>query len=267
MTTSLYVNAVEFVAPGLGSAVELFAHLDGTPLSVIEDWTPAPGRLPRRQALRLSESTRLAIMAAEQVAEAMPAEAAWVFASSTGDGWTLNEILAALSRPEMMIQPLRFQNAVHNAAQGQWSIVAGATGPATSIAAYDDSVGAGMLKAMMQAALEWFDVGLVAFDAPLPPPLHEKRPVSLPMAAAFALSPEPREAALCRLDLEITAQCGPTDPTEAGVAQEVLNSGNPVRFVLPLLERIHRADPRPVVLGLPGGGGLTVRVAEARHAR
>ncbi|HUF87514.1 MAG TPA: beta-ketoacyl synthase chain length factor [Thermohalobaculum sp.] len=267
MTASLFVNAVAFNAPGLGCAAELFAHFDGAPLAAAEAWTPMPERLPRRQALRLSESTRLAMLAAEQIAGAVPAQAAWVFASSTGDGWTLNEILASLSRPGMMIQPLRFQNAVHNAAQGQWSIAAGATGPATSIAAYDDSVGAGMLKAMMQAALERTDVGLVLFDAPLPPPLHEKRPVALPMAAAFALSPEPGAATLCRLALQVIAPGRPSDPAEAAVAQALRCSGNPVRFVLPLLERIHRADPRPLVLGLPGGAGLEVTVGEAPDAR
>lgn len=267
MIGSLHVSAIGFAAPGLGSAAALFQHLDGAPLAGTADWTPAPERLPRRQMRRLSESTLVAIMAAEQIGDALPAAGAWVFASSTGEGRILTEILAALCRPEIMIQPLRFQNAVHNAAQGQWSIVAGATGPATSIAGHDDSVGAGLLKCALQAAEEATAVGLVAFDAPLPPPLHDKRPVAMPVAAALALTPGPTAASRCRLDLSVTTSGPPSDPAESGAAEALLASGNPVRFLLPLLARIHRGDPRPVLLGLPGGARLEVTVGEADHAR
>ncbi len=266
MTGRLHVNAIGFAAPGLDSSAGLFAHFNGADWSGGEGWKPAPASLPRRQALRLSDSTRLAILAAEQIGQAVPEQAAWVFASSTGESRTLNGILAALSRPEIMIQPLRFQNSVHNAAQGQWSIVAHATGPATSIAAYDDSVGAGLLKAMMQAALEKTAVGLVVFDAPFPPPLHEKRRFDLPMAAALALSPEPTPGSRCVLDLEIIARAVPSGLDGTNAAAGLLDSGNPVRFILPLLERMHRLDPRAVVLGLPGGAGLKVTVSEGPHA-
>lgn len=266
MNAILYLSAVGFAAPGINSAAALFDHLDGAPLADAASWTPVPECLPRRQLLRLGESTRLALMAAEQIGSSLPAESAWVFASSTGEGWILNEILASLCRTEIMIQPLRFQNAVHNAAQGQWSIVAGATGPATSVAAYDHSAGAGLLKSMMQAAQEETPVGLVVFDAPLPPPLHEKRPFAMPMAAALALTPARTAGSRCRIDLSITTGEPLSDPAGTAVAATLVASGNPVRFMLPLLERIHRADPRPVVLGLPGGAALKLSVAEAGHA-
>lgn len=266
MTWRLHVNAIGFAAPGLDSSAGLFAHFHGADWSGPADWKPAPASLSRRQALRLSDSTRLAIMAAEQIGQAVPEQAAWVFASSTGESRTLNGILAALSQPEILIQPLRFQNSVHNAAQGQWSIAAHAIGPATSIAAYDDSVGAGLLKAMMQATLEKTAVGLVVFDAPFPPPLHEKRRFDLPMAAALALSPEPTPGSRCVLDLEIIARAAPSGLDGTNAAAGLLDSGNPVRFILPLLERMHRLDPRAVVLGLPGGAGLKVTVSEVALA-
>jgi hypothetical protein len=266
MTERLHVNAIGFAAPGLDTTAELLAYFDGVDRSSPAGWSPATASLARRQALRLSNATRLAIMAAEQIGQALPDQAAWVFASSTGESQTLNEILAALSQPEIMIQPLRFQNSVHNAAQGQWSILARATGPATSIAAYDDSVGAGLLKAMMQVAIEETAVGLVVFDAPFPPPLHEKRRFDLPMAAALALSPEPAPESICVLDLEVVADSAPSGLGGTKAAAGLLDSGNPVRFILPLLERIHRLDQRPVVLGLPGGAGLKITVSEAPNA-
>ncbi len=266
MTGSLYVNAIGFAAPGIDTSAALFAHFNGADWSGAEGWKPAPAVLPRRQALRLSETTRLAIMAAEQIGDAVPDQAAWVFASSTGEGGTLHEILAALTRPEIMIQPLRFQNSVHNAAQGQWSIAAHATGPATSIAAYDDSAGAGLLKAAMQAELENTALGLVVFDWPLPPPLHEKRPVDLPMAAALALSPEPTPESRYALDIEVIARVAPPNLSGENIAAGLRDCGNPVRFILPLLERMHHCDGRAAILSLPGGGGLKVTVSEVPDA-
>jgi predicted hotdog family 3-hydroxylacyl-ACP dehydratase len=260
MIGRLHVNAIGFAAPGIDCAAALFAHFGGAGWVGAEGWTPSSARLSRRQALRLSEATRLAIMVAEQIGEAVPREAAWVFASSTGEGETLNEILTALCQPEIMLQPLRFQNSVHNAAQGQWSIIAGATGPATSIAAYDHSVGAGLLKAMMQAVLENTPVGLVVFDAPMPPPIHEKRRFGLPMAAALALSPEPAPESRCALDIEVIPHATPSDPATMTAASGLLGSGNPVRFILPLLEAMHRPDGQAVVLALPGGAGLKVTI-------
>jgi hypothetical protein len=248
------VAALGFVAPGIADVAALRAHLAGTPLDPPLDWRASPASLPRRQARRLSAGVALAIAAAEQVAPALPRDAAWVFASSLGEGETLRDILAALARPEVMIQPIKFQNAVHNTAQGQWSIIAGAEGPATSIAAHDETVGAGLLKAAMQVLIERRAVGLVMFDAPLPPPLHEKRPLSMPMAAALALTGQ--GGALGSLALSLDHDALPTDPRESGAGAPLLDSGNPVRFALPLLARIGRADPRPVVLQLPGGARL-----------
>lgn len=250
------VAGIGFVAPGLDDAAALGAHLAGAPLVVPEGWRPAPAGLARREARRLSAGIALAIAAAEQVAPALPHHAAWVFASAVGEGETLTDILAALARPQIMIQPLRFQNAVHNAAQGQWSIVAGAQGPATSIAGYDQTAGAGLLKAAMQVLLERRPVGLVAFDAPLPPPLHEKRPLALPMAAALALLPEGSTRSMGSLELSLDGEAAPTAAEDSGASELLVGSGNPARFALPLLARIQQGDVRPVVLGLPAGGGL-----------
>lgn len=258
MRARLFVTATGFAAPGLETAEALGAHLAGAPFSAPSDWKALPGSLGRRQALRLSDATRLAIMAAEQIGGAVPPDGGWVFGSSTAEGGTLHEILMALRAPEIMIQPIRFQNAVHNAAQGQWSIIAGATGPMTSIAAYDQTVGAGLLKAMMQAVSEGAPVGLVMFDAPMPPPLHEKRPFALPLAAAIALGPEPLPGCIASLEIEIVREAGATPPSASGVARELSDSANPIAFVLPLMQQILAPDGTAVVLDLPGSSALRI---------
>ena len=266
MVGRVSVAGLGFTAPGLADVRTLRAHLAGAPVVAAEGWRPSPVGLPPRQARRLSCGIALAIAAAEQIALALPADAAWVFASAVGEGETLKDILAALSGPDIMVQPLKFQNAVHNAAQGQWSILAGAEGPATSIAAYDETVGAGLLKAAMQVLLERRAVGLVMFDAPLPPPLHEKRPLALPMAASLALTVDGASGALGSLELALAHDTEPTDPRESGASALLVDSANPVRFALPLLARIDRRDRRPIVLRLPGGGGLRAAFTGAGDA-
>lgn len=263
MTQKLYVNAAGFVAPGFDSIAALEAHLDGAPANKPEDWKPQPTSLPPRAARRLSTAIRLAVQTAEQVTPALPSNAGWVFASSIGEGDTLNDILTALCRDDIMIQPVKFQNAVHNAAQGQFSIAAKAVGPGTSIADYDMTVAAGLLKAMMQATLEQIPVGLVAFDAPMPQPLHEKRRFEIPMAAALALSPAPNDQTFAVLSIT----CGPVtnspmDP-DAPVADWLMTSNNPARYALPLLTRLHRKDPTPLILHLSPNTALTVQVTDA----
>ncbi|MBK0400876.1 beta-ketoacyl synthase chain length factor [Limibaculum sp. M0105] len=258
MKATLFVDGVGYAAPGLRTAVALQEHFDGAPFEVEETWTAMPACLARRQALRLSDTTRLAIMAAEAVGPLLPRDCSWIFASSTGEGGTLNEILLALRADPIMIQPLRFQNAVHNAAQGNWSIAAGAKGGMTSVAAYDATAGAGLLKATMQALMDDCPVGLVVFDAPLPPPLHEKRPLELSMAAAFALSPQRGENSLAALDLDVVADETATDPSLSGAHRSLTDSGNPVRFLLPLLRQIFWPKGETVTLDLPGKLALTV---------
>lgn len=258
MTARLFLDRAGFVAPGLDDADALRAHLGGAAYVRPEGWMPGPKTLPPRQARRLSIASRLAIAAAEQIAPALPLDAAWIFASATGEGMILNEILTALSQPEILIRPVSFQNAVHNAAQGQWSIAAGARGPMTSIAAYDETAGAALLKAVLQITAEDTPTGVVVFDAPLPEPLHPKRPFAMPMAAALALAPRRTDQTLAELAITHVAQSRLTDPAGSGADPALTGSNNPARFLIPLLGALWQASLEPVVLGLGGGSALSI---------
>ncbi len=250
------VAGLGLAAPGLDGWDAFAAALAAPAWEPDAAWAPTPACLAPRAARRLSPQIRLALAAAEQIAPALPGQAGWVFASACGEGETLNAILEALTAAEPMIQPLRFQNAVHNAAAGQWTIAEGLTGPASSIAAYDETAGAGMLKALLQVALEGRPVGLVIYDAPLPAPLDEKRPMGLAFAAALALLPEGGAARLSgRL-----APGGPT-PAESAVARALMATGNPAAAILPLLERLARGEAGAVRLGLHGAQALELEVA------
>lgn len=254
---SAYLGAIGAVGPGIGSWADLGAGL-GTGWTAEPDWRAEPACVGARQARRMSGETLLALMAAEAVAPALPEDAAWVFASSTGEGTTLNDILAALCTDEMLIQPVKFQNAVHNAAVGQWTIARGLHGPATSIAAFDDTVGAALLKAVLQVALEDIPAGLVCFDAPLPEPIHQKRPMTTSFAAGLALMPAKAAGALARLHISVGDGAVTPPVTPAGKALRA--TGNPAAAILPLLEVLAEGDGA-IALGLSGGSVLNVEVS------
>ena len=184
--TAIYLQAIGVQAPGMSSWHDYINATAETEWAFSEDWSTVPSCLSPRQAKRLSGPTLISLACAEQIGDAIGLEAAWVFASSLGEGLTLDVILQALSQDEILISPMKFQNAVHNAAVGQWTIAKTLQGPSTSIAAFDDTAGAGLLKAWMQCSLERRPVGLVVYDWPLLGPLLEKRPMSAPLAVGMA---------------------------------------------------------------------------------
>ncbi len=258
MMLSGFIDGAVVYGPGIGSWEAFCALIDGAQWTSTADWQPEPQCLPSRQAKRLSPAIRLALAAAEQIAPLLPPDAGWVFASSTGEGETLNVILKALCTPEMLVQPLRFQNAVHNAAAGQWSIAAGLTGPMTCIAGFDQTVGCGFLKAAMQVKLEARPVGLVLYDVPMPVPLDEKRPLDLPFAAALAISPSASSGT--SLPFDCVSSYGPVTPPASEIGDVLCRTRNPVARCVPLLELLATGSVGTVTLGLHGGAALDVRI-------
>ena len=258
-----HIDGVSFAAPGVEGISQLSARWEDA--WTAEPWQPLPSGLSPRQAKRLSPAIRLALLLAEGIAEVVPADAAWVFASSVGEGETLDVILRALCEPDMMIQPVRFQNAVHNAASGQWSILRTVTGPVTSIAGYDQTVGAGLLKALMQMDREAVPIGLIAYDAPIPVPLDEKRPLGVPMGFGLALSPQAGPATHATLTGEVVRAEASRPASRLG--QGLFATGNPIAAGVVLLEALTGAltgAGGDVFVGLHGGMALKLTVSHDR---
>ena len=258
---TVHVDAVTFAAPVAEDWDSLRSVLHNGLGEYGTDWKACPACLSPRAAKRMSPQTLLALALAERIVPQLPHDAAWVFASSIGEGQTLQFILEALREPEMMIQPLRFQNSVHNAASGQWTIAAGLTGPATSIGAYRQTVGAGFLKAAMQVALEKRSVGLVLYDVPLPEPLHAVHPLGMSMGAGYALAPESSASTIATIELG-TAQDDETLPATAA-GRALADTLNPIAAVMPLMELLAGIRTGDLALGLHGGSALRMKVALA----
>ncbi|MBY8974892.1 beta-ketoacyl synthase chain length factor [Rhodobacteraceae bacterium NNCM2] len=252
----LCLDRVTFAAPGIDDWEGLRGVIAGAARG--DDWQVKPSCLPPRAMRRFSPQILLALTMAERVAPVLPAEAGWVFASSIGEGETLQIILEALREPGMMVQPFRFQNSVHNAPSGQWTIAAGLHGPTTSIGAYDETVGAGFLKAAMQVVLEARPVGLVFYDVPLPEPLNGVHPIGEPIGAGFALRPEPGAETIAVI--EVSAATGPSTAAHSTIGRELMATGNPIADVMPLLECLAGGGAGDVLIDLHGGGALRLAV-------
>ena len=256
---TVYVNDLAFVAPGIETKEQLYTALQDGPFAGFpEDWKATPVSISKRLYRRFSQQTLLAISTAEKISPAVADNAAWVFGSAFGEGETLQVILEALRAPNMAIRPTRFQNSVHNAASGQWTIAQGIKNAATSICAGDCTAGASLLKAVLQAQLEQRDVGLVLFDAPLPYPLDRSHPVSVPVGVGLALSPHKGQQSIAALEIDlgdsaVSASCSPLVDAAQIIA-------NPMFSVLPLVERLIGLREDDIVVDLNGGLALKLRV-------
>ncbi|HEY2337446.1 MAG TPA: beta-ketoacyl synthase chain length factor [Burkholderiales bacterium] len=219
---------------------------------------PRPESLPPNERRRGARTARWAIAVGEEAlcgSGVAAADAAAVFASSSGDGETLAQICEALAQPAREMSPTRFHNSVHNAACGYWSIAAGSGRPAVALCAHDASFGAALLEAGAQIAGGERAVLLAAYDLPYPAPLDAARPLGQPLAVALLLCGEERSRTLARLRLESAsaAQAPAVAPVEP-----LAFAANPAGRALPLLACVARGEAAVVRVDLPGGGALAV---------
>lgn len=255
----IYLDAIAMIAPGMEQPQDVQKILQADIFPTFEgSWKVTPTVVSGRALRRLSPQTLLALSVAERIQPALDETAAWVFASAYSEGETLKLILDALCRPDMAVRPLRFQNSVHNAASGQWSIAAQINNPVTSICGGDATATVGLLKAILQARQEQRAVGLIAFDMPLPFPLDTSHRVTMPAGIGIAVSPEKTTQSLARLTVSFSPQDTSKGVTPyARLAQEI---GNPVLALLPLIERVLGFGSGSVALDVNGAAKLCLGV-------
>ncbi|MCW8918357.1 MAG: beta-ketoacyl synthase chain length factor [Gammaproteobacteria bacterium] len=233
--TTLYLDNLGVVAPGLsdwpGAAKVLRGEADhlAEPLKLT-----APELLPATERRRSSDSTRLALRAAEQALSleaAQRLQPAAVFSSAYGDPTITHKLCELLSGTPPMASPTLFHNSVHNAPAGYWSIATANPMTTTSIAAGDESFATGLLYAAAQVVAEQRPVLLISYDLPYPKPLSEKCEVSAPFASALLLSHQASAQSIAQLSLSLDK--GPE--TIMDLPLESLRRGNPAARALPLL--------------------------------
>jgi len=248
-TLSAYIEGIGLLGPGLANWPDSRAILASSqPYRPLKTVLPAPTLLPaaeRRRSgalIKLTLATGLeAIIHAGLEASDLPS----VFASSGGDGENCHAICEVLASDDRQISPTRFHNSVHNTASGYWSIATGAMAPSSVLAAYDASLGAGLLEALAQAVVDDTRVVMLACDTAYPEPLRAARPI--PDSFGFALVLAPQRSAQTLTQISVTLTDTPADRLDDPLLED-LRLAIPAARGLPLLRAIAQQEAQRVVL-------------------
>jgi hypothetical protein len=257
----LTVTGIGLVGPGLADWIGACAMLAGDRPYVAETLkVSTPLGLNPNERRRATLATRLALDVARQ-ATAGPssdaAELATVFASADGDMSLIDSMCRDIYDHRVPPSPTVFQNSVHNAVAGYWSISEGCRGPSTSLAAGDGTFSAGLFEAATQVACSAGSVLLVACEVPAPELLHPHRPFDCAFACALLLGAAAPGEDRPTLDLALCEDEQPFTPMP-DAALEAMRRSNPAARALPLLAAI--AAGRPAMVRLPYWPGLQLEV-------
>jgi hypothetical protein len=259
--TRIYLEGIGLLGPGLNGWQASQRVLSGR-----DDYAPAPTRappsslLPPNERRRSVETVKLALAAGAEAFAASgrdPSLTASVFASSGGDGGTIDEIMTVLASPNRELSPTRFHNSVHNAPSGYWGIAMQARAPSSSLCCHDGSFAAGLLEAAVQAITEDRPVVLIAYDVSYPAPLSLVRPIGAAFSVALLLAPA-RDGALAAFELRLKPGVAATPASHP--ALEALRRNTPAARGLPLLAVLARQTAAAVTLDYLDDLALTVDV-------
>ncbi len=193
----VHVEAVGVLAPGLQDWEDAKSVLSGErPYSAAPLAPIAPTSLPPAERRRSSPTVRLAVAAAEQAMRSSsiaPHEMAMVFSSHEAAGVITHQICEVLAGSRE-VSPTQFQNSVHNAPSGYYSIAMNAKLAASSVCRGKWSFAAGLLSAAAQVLTDKVPVLYVCYDSPLPAPLRDVMPIIETTAIALVLTPTPAPA-------------------------------------------------------------------------
>lgn len=257
-----WIDGIGLIAPGLPDWPSAAAVLCGAqPWRSEPSVLPAAALLPPAERRRASRVIRLALALGQQAAAqagADLAQLATVFAASGADGHNCHALCEQLAGADRQISPTRFHNSVHNAAAGYWGIATRSMAPCQVICAYDGSLGAGLMDALAQVALDDRSVLLVCYDSEYPEPLHAKRPLPDAAGMAWLLAPRRSGASLAQISVTPGGQGAPTRMQEG--ALEALRAQFPSLRALPALDALARRSTADVALDYLPGHSLGLRL-------
>ncbi|HMH17397.1 MAG TPA: beta-ketoacyl synthase chain length factor [Burkholderiales bacterium] len=260
----VFVEGVGLLGPGLSGWPAARSVLAGeeafrfAPTIIV-----ASDLLPPAERRRTPASVKLALAVGQEAFRSSGRDAAataTVFTSSSGEAETLHQMCETLASAEREVSPTRFHNSVHNAAAGYWSIATQSREASTSLCAFDASFGAGLIEAVTQIVFRRSPVALMAYDPPYPEPIHSARPLLASFGVALVLAHERGVKAFAAFELTFPTG-GEKSTRMSDSALEELRLGTPAARGLPLLEAIARNKEADVVLDLPAGKPLRVKVS------
>lgn len=199
----VYVQAVSILGPGLPDWETTRSILRGE-----REYEPAATPavsctyLSPNVKRRTTRHMQIALHAAEkalQQTDLDPVTVELLFASADGDQGIADEILTALTKPEKMVSPQKFQNVILNAAIGHLGIILGNQQSATAISAGTYSFAAGLLHAATSAIVENHPVLFVCYDEVGTERTDPRDGDIEPASIALLLSPEASTQSIARL--------------------------------------------------------------------
>jgi hypothetical protein len=205
------IESVGVLAPGLpdwdGAAAVLAGRCAFAPAPLAPC---APHCLPSSERRRSSPTVRLAIAGVEQALSGTaiaPQDMAAVFSSTEAEGAITHQLCEVLAGSRE-VSPTQFQNSVHNAPSGYYSIAMNAKRGATSVCRGPWSFAAGLLAAAVQALADEVPVLFACYDSPLPPPLCDVMPIVEPSVIAMVIAPAPGPATLATWEIALAPADG-----------------------------------------------------------
>lgn len=198
----VYIEAVSILGPGFPdweSAQEIFCdrnEYNPEPTSTV-NCSYLSANVKRRTTLHMQVALHAAEKALQQV-NMNGADVELVFASNEGDLGIADEIFLALTEPEKIVSPQKFQNVILNAAIGHLGIILGNQHSATCVSGGEYSFAVGLLQAATSAVIENHPVLFVCYDA-LGPSRLDPRHVSEPCSVAVLLSPSKSDYSLASM--------------------------------------------------------------------
>lgn len=250
MSTTIYLNNISLVAPGLyGWQASQDVLCEKTKYRFEELPKLTPAILPANERRRTTPLIKLALHAAEECLDSNLEAAsgyATVFASSDGDMGIMDKICRTLTLPDHPVSPTNFHNSVHNAPAGYWAIAAKAQQNSNSLSGANESFASGLVETASYVAVEGKPVLYVAYDMPGPEPLDSARHLETPFATAMVFSTSKQNNSIAELTLELSNdtnfnQCSNTE-------LETMRAGNPVARALPLLQLLAKKQNSTVVI-------------------
>ena len=257
------LHAIGVIGPGLPNWEGARAVLRGE-----AEWSPGaleyprPESLPANQYRRVTRLGRLVLATAQQALDSAridPTSTPSVFASAGGDLTIAQDLCRALAMPARPVSPTMFNNSVHNAPAGYFSIASGSQRASSSIAAGNGTAAAGLLEASSIACSERHPTLLVVYDATPTSPLASCAGVPAgTLAVSMLIGPATTGGRSMRLG---TDDSSVVSSQPAGALSEPL-AGNPAAALLPLLSVAAREPAGSVAL--PRNTGMALRVTLGR---
>ena len=252
--------------PGFSNWAEFKSQIENPSVELTTS-SPKPEIIPANERRRSPLAVRAAVETSWQALQQSglaSADVACVFGSGLGDTEITDYMCRVLTTAEKQLSPTKFHNSVHNAAAGYWTISTGCMKSANSIAAYQDTVGACLLEAMIQSVQHNEPVLITVFDIAVQQTWAQIFPSDQSFSASLLICPEnfPVEKNLAKISF--TTDLSSNQTLEFSEAMQSLYQQNPAAKILPLLKRLALQQNGKVSFSTGAHSQLTIDCSVAR---